>query len=187
MAQENKTKSKEEFFVETVLEKLKGPDTSFGAALRRADNPDTEHHCWEFLCQGRGRKQDPWCDITKKWECKPYVLIGAALAKAKPDKDGDLGIGKAIARCYSDEGMANDNKYRAAKAKLHRLLACRTAEEACDILRPLLGLINSRQIHLNYAGLLKDLLSPLKYSNEYFNEYIKAKWAKDFYYKKEEE
>jgi CRISPR system Cascade subunit CasB len=175
VAQEDKTKSKEEDFVKTVIERLKGPDTSFGALLRRADNPATEYQSWEYLCR--------WCDIGKSWKYKPYALIGAALSRAKPQADGRLGIGQAIARCYSDEGKFNGNEQPAAKAKLRRLLACDTTEEACVMLRPLLSLIESRQIQLNYADLLKDLSC----SNEWFNSHIKAKWARGFYYKKEEE
>jgi CRISPR system Cascade subunit CasB len=183
VTQNDGIRSKEEAFVDTVIEKLKGPDTAFGAALRRADNPDTEYQCWDFLCRGWGRNQIPWCDITKSRERKPYALIGAALARAKPDRNGNLEIGRAIARCYSGEGASNGNEQPAAKVKLRRLLTCDTTEEACGILRSLLGLIRSRGIALNYAGLLKDLLS----SPEYFNEHIKVKWARDFYYKKEEE
>ena len=175
MAQEDKTKSKEEAFVKTVIERLKGPDTSFGALLRRADNPATEYQSWEYLCR--------WCDIEKSWKYKPYALVGAALARAKQQTNGHLGIGRAIAQCYSDEGKSNGNEQPAARAKLRRLLACDTAEEACGILRSLLSLIGSRNIQLNYAGLLKDLL----YSNEWFNDRVKAKWARDFYYKKKEE
>lgn len=181
MTPENKAGSKEEAFVQTVIKRLKGPDTAFGAVLRRADNPDTEYQSWEFLCEGRNKGQ--WCDITKSRERKAYALIGAALARAKPDKDGNLGIGRAIARCYSDSGSLSDQDHSAAKAKFRRLLACNTTEEACRILRPLLSLINSRGIALNYSGLLRDLL----FSRESFNEYVKPRWARDFYHKREKE
>jgi CRISPR system Cascade subunit CasB len=181
MERENKATSKAEAFVETVIKKLKGPDTSFGAILRRADNPATEYQSWEFLCR--------WCRIDKNRERKPYALIGAALARVKPEADGSLGIGQAIARCYSSEGAFDGNKQPAARAKFRRLLACNSAEEVCTVLRPLLGLIASRKITLNYAGLLQDLLSGNKLfdHNEWFNEKIKTKWAQDFYYKKEDE
>jgi len=118
MAQESKTQLKEEKFVNWVIGKLKGPDTAFGAALRRADNPATEYQGWEYL--------NPWCDIEKNWEVKPYALISAALARAKPEFNGNLGIGQAIARCYADGGTINGNEQPAAKAKLRRLLACDT-------------------------------------------------------------
>lgn len=177
MTTDTKTKTKSDAFVEMVIGRLNGknPDTAFGAALRRADNPATEYQSWEYLAK--------WCDIEKSWERKPFVLIGAALARAKPANNGNLGIGQAIARCYSDEGTYNGNEKDAAKAKLRRLLACDTTEEACDILHPLLNLIDSRGIPLNYAGLLQELL----YSNEWFASRIKPRWAKDFYHKKEDD
>jgi CRISPR system Cascade subunit CasB len=175
VVQKDKTKSKEEAFVNAVIEKLKGPDTSFGALLRRADNPATEYQSWEYLCR--------WCDIEKSRDYKPYALIGAALARAKPQANGHLGIGRSSALCYSNEGTSSGNEQPAAKAKLRRLLACDTAEEACGMLRPLLRLLESRNIPLDYADLLKDLSR----SGEWFNNHVKAKWAKDFYYKKEEE
>lgn len=177
----NKKILKAEDFVKTVIEKLKGPDTAFGAVLRRADNPATEYQCWGFLCQGWNQQR--WCDIEKSRERKPYTLIGAALARAKPDRDGGLGIGRAIARCYPDEDVFSAQNNSPAKVKIRRLLACDTVEEACGILRPLLALIISRDAALNYAKLLSELLS----SDEYFNEYVKPRWAKDFYYKKGEE
>ncbi|GHV71409.1 type I-E CRISPR-associated protein Cse2/CasB [Spirochaetia bacterium] len=173
----SKAKTKSDAFVEMVIERLNGKnsDAALGAALRRADNPATEYQSWEYLAK--------WCDIEKSWERKPFVLIGAALAKAKPHTNGNLGIGQAIARCYSDEGTYNGNEKDGAKAKLRRLLACDTTEEACDILRPLLSLISSRGVPLNYAGLLQDLLR----SNEWFLAHIKPRWAKDFYHKQEED
>ncbi|MDR0926057.1 MAG: type I-E CRISPR-associated protein Cse2/CasB [Hungatella sp.] len=177
MKTDTNIKTRSDVFVEMVIGRLneKSPDTAFGAALRKADNPATEYQSWEYLAK--------WCDIEKSWERKPFVLIGAALARAKPVNDGNLGIGQAIARCYSDEGTYNGNEKDGAKAKLRRLLACTATEEACEILRPLLNLINSRGVSLNYAGLLKELL----YFDERFNDRIKPRWAKDFYYKKEDD
>jgi CRISPR system Cascade subunit CasB len=171
MAAENKTKTRAEAFVKMVIDRVNGnnPDTAFGAIMRRADNPATEDQSWEYLTK--------WCDLEKSWERKTFALIGAAIAHAKPKGDGGIGIGKAIAWCYSDEGTYNGNEKSGAKAKFRRLLACDTIEEACAILRPLLRLIDSREVRVKYAGLLQDLLS----SNDRFNEWIKPRWAKDFY------
>src|SRR3989339_397886 len=97
-------KSRGQVFVEYVLERMKN-DSAFGAALRRADNPDTESQSWEYLAR--------WCDIDKVWERRPFATVAAALARAKPKIDGFLGIGKAIATCYED-----GNKSDSAKSKL---------------------------------------------------------------------
>ncbi len=168
MTTEEKKKNRGEAFVEFILNRMKN-DNGFRAGLKRADNPATEYQSWEFLAAFG-------VNIEKEWERRPFAVIGAAVAKAKIEVDGFLGIGKAIAQCYED-GNASDQ----AKAKLRRVLACSNVEEVCHILRPLLSLINSHGVHLNYGQLLQDLL----WFN--VNEHTKAKWAQDFYGKREEE
>ncbi|MCD4813433.1 type I-E CRISPR-associated protein Cse2/CasB [bacterium] len=159
METKTKKKSREQSFVEFVLSRMK-KDTSFGAVLRRADNPATESQAWEHLI--------PWCDIEKDWQRLPFATVAAAMARAKPEKDGSLGIGKAIAVCYKD-GYKDEQ----AQAKLRRLLACDAVEEVCAILRPLLRLCASRGAQLSYAQLLNELI--------YFGEKTRIKWAVDFY------
>jgi CRISPR system Cascade subunit CasB len=162
----NSTASKKkrgEAFADYVIGRL-NEDNAFGAMLRRADNPATEYQAWEYLIH--------WCDIDKLWERLPFALIAAALARAKPRKDGSLGIGRSISQCYED-GRNSD----AAKAKLRRLLACSNAEEACRIVRPLLSLIQSRGVFIHYGGLLDQLL--------WFGEKQKLRWASDFYGRRE--
>ncbi len=160
MEQEQQEKaSRGRSFVEHVLKRMTD-DTGFGAALRRADNPATEHQAWEHLAR--------WCDLEKGGERLPFATIGAALARAKPVRDGHQSIGRALAACYP-EGNQSDN----AKSKLRRLLACDTREEACRVLRPLLGLMASKEAHLNHGSLLDDLL--------WFGEKTKQRWAMDFF------
>lgn len=154
---------REQAFVLYVLERLQ-KDSAFGGALRRADNPATEYQAWEYLSR--------WCDIDKPWELLPFATVGAALARAKPVIDGMMGIGTAIASCYTEGGIPG-NQNDTARAKLRRLLSCDTVEETCKILRPLLSLISSRGVPLSYSDLLGDLT--------YFNEFKKQKWAVDFY------
>lgn len=157
-------KTKGNAFVEFVLRRL-NQDTAFGAALRRADNPSTEYQAWEYLAG--------WCDLEKEWERRPFAVVASALARAKPTSDGHMGLGRAIAACF-EEGKESDS----AKAKLRRLLACDTVTEICSILRPILSLIESRSVPLNYGELLDDLL--------WFKaERTKVRWATDFYGRKE--
>jgi CRISPR system Cascade subunit CasB len=161
MEQEKKEKtSRGRSFVEYALQRMKD-DSGFGAALRRADNPATEYQAWEHLAS--------WCDLEKSWERVPFATVAAALARAKPVRNGHQPIGQALAACY-DEGNQSDN----AKSKLRRLLACDTVEEACRVLRPLLGLMASKEkSHLDYGSLLDDLLK--------FGEWTKQRWAMDFF------
>ncbi|MBD9357839.1 type I-E CRISPR-associated protein Cse2/CasB [Methylomonas albis] len=163
MSQPSEKVGKSAAFVNYTIERCQ-QDNGLAAALRRADNPNTEYQSWEHLAA--------FVDLDQAWRRLPYATVAAAIARAKAEHNGSLGIGRAIAACYDD-----DNQSDQAKAKLRRLLACEQVEEACRILRPLFGLIEAKAgIPLNYAGLLDDLL--------YFNfdpQRVKARWAQDFF------
>jgi CRISPR system Cascade subunit CasB len=169
--QELQKQTRGQAFVQFVLKGMER-DTGFGAVFRRADNPDTEYQAWKYLAR--------WCDLDNSRERVVFATVGAALAKAKPGTDGTLGIGRAIARCYS-EGATDGNQSDNAKAELRRLLSCDTREEACRILRPLLQLIPSKLegVGLCYGNLLTDLL--------YFGEGIKQKRGVDFYGRRQDD
>ena len=149
-------------FIIALIAKNKG----VAADLKRADNPATEYQCWEYLAAFN-------IDLEKPWERLPFATVAAAIAKEKSAHNGSEGIGKAIAKCY-DDGSQSDQ----AKAKLRRLLACDSVEEACRILRPLFSLIASRgNSSIDYARLLEQLL---KFHWE--SERIKSQWAQEFYH-----
>ena len=160
-----KAKNKQESFVNYIIQRCTASKGT-AAALRRADNLNTEYQSWEYLA--------PFVDLETPWEREPYALIAASIAKAKIDGNGSSGIGNAIARCYA-EGNTSDQ----AKAKLRRLLACDSAEEACRVLRPLLSLIVSKtSLGIDYVRLLQQLLRLYWQPDQ-----VKAQWAQDFYSK----
>ncbi len=158
-----KKTSRELAFTQFIIECLKNNGSA--AALRRADNSKTEYQSWDILVGFN-------IDLDKPWERLPFATIAAAMSKAKIEHNGSLKIGQAIARCY-DDGKESDQ----AKAKLRRLLACDSVEEACRVLRPLFSLINNKvTAPLDFAQLLNDL--------RWFNnnhQKIKSQWAQDFY------
>jgi len=169
-----KTKTRERSFVEFIIQGCQ-PDKNkaMGAALRRADNPATEYQSWEYLAQFG-------VDIDKEWLRLPYATIAANIAKAKPVGNGNTGIGRAIAMCYTDGKESVQ-----AKARLRRLLACESVEEVCRILRPLLTLIASKaEAHIDYAKLLEQLL---EFHWDDSRQWIKDQWAQDFYGRNEKE
>jgi CRISPR system Cascade subunit CasB len=156
-------KGKPEAFVEFIIERCK--DKGAAAALRRADNPATEYQCWDYLAAFS-------IDLENHWQRLPYSAIAAAIAKAKVEHNGQVGIGTGIALCY-DEG----NQSEQAKAKLRRLLACDSSVEACRILRPLFSLIESKgRSELDYARLLNQLLR-----FDLDSQSVKSQWAADFF------
>lgn len=164
MSEMNKP-SKSENFVQFIIELIQ-KDNGAAAALKHADNPNLEYQSWEYLARL------PFIDIDKEYQRLPYATIASALAKAKVAQNGNKGLGEAIARCY-DDGKDSEQ----AKAKLRRLLACDSIEDACRTLRPLFSLINSKAgIQLDYVALLQDL--------SWFNadrQRVKSKWAQNFY------
>lgn len=153
-------------FVNYIINRCQA-DNGLRAALKRAYNPATEYQSWEVLAGFQ---------INLEYENQrlPYATIAAAIARTKADKNGSAKIGQALAHCYED-GNTSDQ----AKAKLRRLLACDSVAEACRILRPLFGLIESKGgVALNYAQLLDELLW---FGHEDSQTRIKAHWAQDFY------
>lgn len=148
-------------FVHWVIDRI-GRDNRARAVLTRADNPGTAYQSWEILSQ--------WCDLSDERKRLPLATVSAALSRARCERDGNLGIGKAIAYCYEKKQKADP-----AGAKLRRLLACDSTQEVCSILRPLLRLIASKGVGLSYRRLLEDLL--------YFGDgqKVKVRWAMDFY------
>ena len=156
--------SREERFVAGLL-KLCAENKGMAARLRRADNPATEYQSWEVLAAYG-------VDLEQERERLPFVSVAAAIAKAKTECNGSLGLGRAIAACY-ENGNASDQ----AKARLRRLLACDDLPELCRILRPLLSLIDSKFGQpLDYIRLLKQL------RRFPFNaQHVRAQWAQEFY------
>jgi CRISPR system Cascade subunit CasB len=154
----------EERFVSTVISLCKN-DKAFSARLRRADNANMEYQSWDFLVR-------MGIDLEKDYKRVPFAVIGAAIAKSKIDRNGDLSMGRALASCY-DTG--NDSS--PAQARLRRLLSCETTEEVCRILRTVFSLIHNKVAEpLDYARILRQLI--------YFHldqQRIKAEWAQEFY------
>lgn len=151
-------------FVNYTLAQI-GKSTGVAANLRRADNPATEHYSWDFLAQ---------FNVPLEFDNKriPYVAVAAAMARDKATRNGQLGLGRALALSYPD-----GKESKAGQAKLRRLLACHDIAELAPILRQTLSLIRSRVDQpLNYALLLSQLL------NYSFNpERVNLQWAQQFY------
>ena len=118
MSSEASKPGKSEAFVKFTLEQCQKGRGSISAELKRADNPATEYQCWEHLAVFH-------INLEKGYERLPYATIAAAIAKAKADHNGSIGIGRAITLCYED-GNNSDQ----AKAKLRRLLACESVERS---------------------------------------------------------
>ena len=66
MSQPIEKKNKSERFVDLTIERCK-QDNGLAAALRRADNPDTEYQSWEYL--------SAFTDLDQASQRLPYAVI----------------------------------------------------------------------------------------------------------------
>lgn len=163
MENDETPKTREQAFVEYVLTRAKA-DTGYAARLRRADNPVTEYYAWDALASFG-------VDIEKDWQRLPHALIGAALCRAMPERDGSGGLGAILADCFADNRDQGELRMR-------RVLACDSARELFNILRPLLRLIEARSTgKLSYSLLLRELVA---FSGKN-RDRIRQRWAMDFY------
>lgn len=161
--------NRSENFVNYIIKKVQESKAD-SAALCRADNSQTEYQSWDILAVFG-------VNLEKEFERLPFAIVSASIARSKSKFNGKTSIGRAIAECYSEDNSSNQ-----AKAKLGRLLACDSTEEACLILRQFLRLIESKSnLTLNYVKLLDDLLW---FNHEESRQKIKASWAQNFYHKK---
>lgn len=164
--------SREVSFVANVIARCR-EDKGLAARLRRADNPATEYQSWELLAAWN-------IDLERDDQRMPFATVAAAIARSKPEANGSLSLGQAIARCY-DEGNQSDQ----AKARLRRLLACDELPELCRLLRPVLTLAESRVAQdLDYARLLRQLRQfgmAVAKGDDAWRQNIRAQWAQEFY------
>lgn len=159
-------KKPEQNLMSKVLSRCKS-DTAFCAALKRADNPDTEYQSWEYLA-------DYGVNLEYEVQRLPFTTVFAAAARSSNSTDGFMTLGQALLVAYD-----GDRDSAPARSRLRRILACDTTEEVCDVLHSMLRLIESKGVSISYGLLLRDL--------KYFDknpEQTKARWAQEFFGKK---
>lgn len=151
-------------FVETAIRRSNNPaETAFQAVMRRADNPNQCSAAWEFLV--------PFCDIADERQRLCFALVGAAIAREKPDADGTGSVGMALRKICGTDSEALERE----KRRLRRLIACDTPWDLIPVLRPILRYIQSKGGSVNYTELLRELL--------YWNEKTRVAWTRDFFRK----
>ncbi len=146
-------------FVESVIQRIK-TDTAFRAAMSRADKPAQESCAWEYLV--------PFCNIECERERMAFALVGAAIARNRPDADCNTGFGNSMRAICSDP----DDIEREGR-RFRRVIACGSVQELVPVLRPLLTYLSSKGGKISYRRLLNDLL--------YWNKEKSLRWAAQFF------
>jgi CRISPR system Cascade subunit CasB len=148
-----KTSEKSNNFVSYILKAIKYDIHK----IKKADNEDLQFMAWEHLSK--------FIDLNNERDSCCYSLIAANIARSKRTSDTELSIGSVIKIIYKNENTA--------KQKLKRILDCDSSIEVCGWLKQLLHNAAEKNISINYARLLDDLI--------YFNDNVKKKWAMDFF------
>lgn len=164
---EEKKVTAEENLLSSVFKRF-ATDTAFKAALKKADNPDTEYQSWEYLA-------DYGINLEYENARLPYTTVLSAAARSSRNADGSVPLGRALLLSYK-----SDSENTAARSKLRRIIACDSIDDVCSVLRPVLRFIGSKDIAVSYATLLRDL----KYFSK-DSERTKARWAEQFFEKTE--
>ncbi len=162
-----------ERFVSQVLERC-AEDRGFAAGLRKGDSPGAEGGAFRLLSSlgavPGSREQQA-----------AFAFVGASLSRAKTLRDGTLGLGEALRSSRPSEGPFGVNGEGSCHPREHlmrRLVACRSQEDLCQVLRPLLSMLRKGGIQVCHAGLLKDILA---FSHEIARKKVLQRWAVEFY------
>lgn len=152
-------------FTAAAISRVK-TDTAFRAVMSRADNPAFESAAWEHLI--------PYCRIEKDHQRIPFAVVGAAIAKIRPEANGTDDIGSAFRKiCKNQDDIDRESR------RFRRLIGCDSVSEICRLLRPLLPYLASKGAALDYTRLLFDLL--------FWEQDIKLRWTVHFYRKSAQE
>ena len=154
----------EEYFVKAVYQSKE--DKGLCAVLKRADSTALNFRCCEFLLRHG-------VNIENEKDRQIASVISASIARSKFLTDGLLNLSKALTMCYPDGKESS-----AARMKMRKLCSCDSLEELLKALRPILRLIDSKDINLNHIELYQDLQS-FRFENR--RDFIKARWMKQFF------
>jgi CRISPR system Cascade subunit CasB len=167
-------KDRTENFVNYVMDFCRKKNKGALAALKGADNANKQAKSFHYLAEF-------YIDVESEMQWLPYATIAAVIAQANVEKNGNVGIGRAIARCYGTSTTGEKKEIDTqAVSKLRRLLACDSTTEVCRILRPLFSLIDAKGLahSIDYVQLLRDLEG---FNIDWRREQARQHWARDFY------
>lgn len=169
------TSEKSRHFVDFAISGINSENKGFRSQFARADNPNTEYQCWDLLAR--------WVDLEDQQRRNAYALIGASLARVRATSNGTLGLGTALHRVLR-ERAGNESMEVTNSPRLRRILACKDRRELSSVLRSTMKLIESKDLILDYARLLDELLW---FDSEGNRDRTIARWAQEFYGRREQE
>lgn len=140
-------------------------DASFRAAMRNATKENLEWKAWPYIERFVG-------DINNKSRRDVYAVVGEAIAKSSKNSNGTLSFGRAMRAVENDDGRESQYSPRMA-----RILSFDDLNDLIDVSKQTLMFLDSRDVNLDYAAVLDDLLQARFEDN---HERLKARWASDY-------
>ena len=146
------------------------PDRGMLACLRRGLGEATEPYAWPYLA--------PYCDLTDPREKAIWAFAAGAAATLCPDglvreRIGNMGatMRKLAVGDNTKEADASLNSF---KARFHRLLTCRIAEELCLHLVPVVRAAQAKGVPVDVRRLFWDL-------RKWETHNIRLEWAQGYW------
>ena len=136
----------------------------FMADMRKAASTATRHYAWPMMA--------PFCDLKVHAQEEAFSLVGCALARSRKDVPSTGNLGASL-RVMTLLDKRFPGKGGPTDGRMKRLLACRSSVEMCRLLRPVLGLVQSKGVGVDHAKLLEDILG--------WGETVRRNWAAAYY------
>ncbi|MFP4363302.1 MAG: type I-E CRISPR-associated protein Cse2/CasB [Spirochaetia bacterium] len=170
------TINKTESFIQYVLDKAnKQKNKGFAAKIKKADSEATEYQSWEILSR--------WVDLVSERDRRAYGMMGASAVRSRVLVDGSLGLGTALRKTV-ESGVGEEGIEKSPAAmRLRRLLTCKESLELLGVLRPVVRLLESKEIPFSRSQLLNQILW---FDRDESRERTRTRWAQDFYRNREE-
>lgn len=145
--------------------KNKEKDVALCVAMKNATKENLEWKAWPYI-------ENFIKDINNSNKRHIFAIVGEAIAKSHMDNNGTMSFGKAMRAVESEKDK--DVPY---SPRMARILSFDDLDDLLDVFRQVLSFLGSKDISLDYAAVLDDLLQA---SFENDHEKLKARWASDY-------
>ncbi|MGE3801163.1 MAG: type I-E CRISPR-associated protein Cse2/CasB [Candidatus Kapaibacterium sp.] len=159
-----------EYFIDRLL-KLKKDDNRAALAILRRGLVDFGSDFSIYSVVGNALPKE-----ASQFDIDKYLLTACLFASPPSDTEGDASVGTAARNLRAKLSVGQESLDKRFSALLNS-----EDEDLPTRLRQMISLFKSKEVPLNYATLLSDLL---KWRTD--SRYVQKRWAKDYWVGKEE-
>ena len=137
-------------------------DRGYVAELRRGLSADTDHRAWKHIA--------PWCDLTNDRQRHICTTVMAGYASHQDHKTAG-NMGETLRQIAT--GGQGQGGLESFEARLRRILTCRSAQEACVLVAPLIRAAANKGVPIDFVQLYTDLT--------FWGDRVKVRWASSYW------